>query len=99
MNNEAIPNPAQNHASLAPTGAHQTLTQLGYALHARTHGLVVQVVGGTVRMTTNGTNPTASLGLLLSDGMIIELSRPEADLAKFITASGTPKLEIAAYVE
>lgn len=49
-------------------------------------------------MTVNGTNPTTSLGIKLSDGDIAELGATEIGVAKFITASGTPKLEIASYV-
>ena len=99
MNTDATPNPEQAHAQLSTTGSASTLSTLGYTFDAETASLIVQAVGGDVRMTVNGTNPTASLGLKLSDGDTISLGRNEAQVAKFITASGTPKLEIAAYIQ
>jgi hypothetical protein len=98
MNNDATPNAGQAHASLSTTGTASTLAELGYTFDAETDSLVVQAIGGDVRFTVNGTTPTTSLGLKLSDGDWIELGRNEAEAAKFITASGTPKLEIAAYI-
>jgi hypothetical protein len=93
-----IPNPAQAHASISTTGAAATLAGLGFAIHANTEKLLIQAVGGDVRMTLNGTAPTASLGLKVIDGDFIQLGAGEASVAKFITGSGTPKLEIASYV-
>lgn len=98
MNNDAIPNPDQAHASLATTGTASTLAALGYVFDAETDSLILQAVGGDVRMTLNGTNPTTSLGLRIADGMIVTLGRNEAVVARFITAAGTPRLEIAAFV-
>jgi allophanate hydrolase subunit 2 len=92
------PNPDQAHASLSTTGTASTLATLGYTIHEKTATLLVQAVGGDVRMTLNGTNPTASLGIKIADGTSIELGAIEAGVAKFITGSGTPKLEIAAYI-
>lgn len=93
-----IPNPAQAHASIPTTTTAQPLTGLGYTFHSQTDNLLIQVTGGTVRMTLNGTNPTTSLGIVLADGASIELDRGEAVAARFITGSGTPRLEIAAYI-
>jgi allophanate hydrolase subunit 2 len=93
-----IPNPNQSHRSISTTGTASTLATLGYVQHASTDRVLVQAVGGDVRMTVNGTNPTASLGIKIADGAMIELGEIELGLARFITASGTPKLEIAAYV-
>jgi hypothetical protein len=93
------PNPDQAHASISTTGTASTLATLGYTAHADTDSLLVQAVGGDVRFTLNGTNPTTSLGIKLADGQAMELGRIELEAAKFITASGTPKLEIAAYVK
>jgi len=98
MNSNAAPNPDQAHASLSTTGTASTLATLGFTAHADTDSILVQAVGGDVRMTLNGTNPTASLGLRIADGMILTLGINEATVAKFITASGTPKLEIAAFI-
>lgn len=93
-----IPNPGQAHASISTTGSASTLATLGYAFDAETAILLVQAVGGDVRMTLNGTNPTASSGLKIADGTFIELQRSEAEVAMFITGASSPKLEIAAYV-
>jgi len=92
------PNPLQAHASISTTGTASTLATLGYSLHAKTATLLVQAVGGDVRMTLNGTNPTASLGIKIADGTSIEIGAIEAGVAKFITGASSPKLEIAAYV-
>lgn len=94
-----IPNPNQAHRSLATTGTASTLATLGYTYNAATDVLLIQAVGGDVRMTLNGTNPTASLGLKIADGATIELGVEEAKVAKFITETGSPKLEICAYVQ
>lgn len=99
MNSDATPNPGQAHASLSTTGTASTLETLGYTYDDQTDSIIVQAVGGDVRMTVNGTNPTASAGLKIADGMIIVLGINEAQAAKFITGSGTPKLEIAAYLQ
>lgn len=92
------PNPEQAHASIATTGSAQTLSQLGFTRHSDTETVIIQSVGGIVRFTVNGTTPTASLGLQIADGAMIQLSRNDIVAAKFITGSGAPKLEIASYV-
>lgn len=93
-----IPNAGQAHASIATTGTASTLAALGYTFDAETDSLLVQAVGGDVRMTLNGTNPTASLGIKIADGTSIQLDLEEAKAAKFITGASSPKLEIAAYI-
>ena len=93
------PNPAQAHASISTTGTASTLATLGYTIHAATGSLLIQAVGGDVRMTLNGTNPTASLGIKIADGTAIEIGYVEAGVAKLITGSSSPKLEVAAYVK
>ena len=50
-------------------------------------------------MTLNGTTPTASLGIRLVDGDMIELEASEFEVAKFILAASSPKLEIVGYLE
>jgi hypothetical protein len=94
-----IPNPSQAHSSLSTTGTASTLAQLGFTRHVATDSVLIQSVGGDVRMTLNGTNPTASLGILISDGTAILLDEVEVGAARFITGSGSPKLEIASYVK
>lgn len=93
-----VPNPDQAHASISTTGTASTLATLGYVQNPATDNVVIQAVGGDVRMTVNGTNPTASLGIKIADGAIVELGEVELLVAKFITASGSPKLEIASFV-
>ena len=68
-----IPNPDQAHASLSTTGTASTLATLTYEFHAKTAVLLVQAVGGDVRMTLNGTNPTASTGIKIADGFPAEV--------------------------
>jgi hypothetical protein len=92
------PNPNQPHASIALTAAASTLAQLGYILDAKSANLIIQAVGGSVRCTLNGNDPGASSGLKIADGDMIQIGSVEARLAKFIIESGTPKLEVAAYV-
>ncbi len=92
------PNSNQAHASIATTGTAQTLAQLGYSRHVDTARLVVQSVGGIVRFTVNGTTPTPFLGFRIADGEMIQLTEDDADAALFLTGSGAPKLEIAAYL-
>jgi allophanate hydrolase subunit 2 len=92
------PNPDQAHASISTTGVASTLATLGYTAHEDTETLLVQVVGGDVRMTLNGTNPTASLGIKIADGEMIQFSKAEFTVAKFITGAHSPKLEIVGYL-
>lgn len=91
------PNPDQAHASIATTVTASTLATLGYTLDDDTDYLVVQAIGGNVRMSLNGTDPTTSLGIRIADGSLVQLSRTEALVAEFITESSAPKLEIAGY--
>lgn len=93
-----VPNPNQAHASISTTGTASTLDALGWSCHAQTATILVQAVGGEVRFTLNGTAPTAGSGLKLADGDMIELGLVEFGALKVITGSGSPKLEIAAYV-
>ena len=94
-----IPNPAQAHGSIATTGTAATLATLGYDLNVGTDMLLIQAVGGDVRMTLNGTNPTASLGLKIADGTVVQLGSIEATVAKFITGNNSPKLEIVGFIK
>ena len=97
MNN--IPNHAQPHASVATTATASTLATLGFTRQMHSALLLVQAVGGDVRFTVNGTDPTASVGLKIADGEFIQINAVEADVAKFITGTGSPKLEIASYLK
>lgn len=91
------PNPGQPHASILTQATAKTLAELGMTLDDETATLLIQAVGGDVRFTVNGTAPTASSGIKIADGNMIQLGRNEAGVAKFITGSSSPKLEIASY--
>jgi hypothetical protein len=93
------PNADQAHASITITATAGTLLQRGFTAHVNTAVIVAQCVGGDVRMTLNGTTPTASLGIRLVDGDMIELEASEFEVAKFILAASSPKLEIVGYLE
>lgn len=56
----------------------------------------VQVEGGQVRYRDDGVNPTAAVGMLLVDGAVLEYAGDLSTL-KFITESGTPKLNVSYY--
>lgn len=92
------PNPNQLHASIALTATASTLATLGYAVEEKSANLTIQVLGGDARLTLNGNNPTASSGIKIVDGEVIEIGYVEARSAKFIIGSATPKLEIAAFI-
>lgn len=91
------PNPAQAHSQIAVTSTASTLATLGYVLNSATKTLIIQVNGGMVRMTLNGTTPTASLGLQVVSGGLVELIGTEISAAKFIIGSGTPLFEVIGY--
>jgi hypothetical protein len=94
-----VPNKSQPHASIALTATASTLSALGYVIHEKTATVIIQSGGGDTRMTINGTNPTALSGIKIEDGEMIQIGLEEAIVAKFIIGSGTPKLEIAAYLK
>lgn len=56
----------------------------------------VQVEGGQVRYRDDGTDPSAAVGMLLVDGAVLEYAGNLSTL-KFITESGTPKLNVSYY--
>lgn len=93
-----VPNPAQAHASIATTTTASTLATLGYSAHNSSEEFLLQAVGGDVRYTINGTDPTTTLGFKLEDGDYLGLGDVEIGTLKVITGSGTPKLEIGAYI-
>ncbi len=91
------PNSNQAHRSIATTGTASTLATLTYVKDPSTGTLLIQVNGGAVRMTLNGTAPTSSTGFLILDGGTVQLSDTEITTAKFITGTGSPVLEIIGY--
>lgn len=85
------------HAQLTTTGTASTLATLTYTAPTSDFGgVILQVNGGTVRYTLDGTAPTASLGFLAADGQSFLLTPADVAAAKFITSTGSPKLEVQA---
>jgi hypothetical protein len=93
------PNPLQAHQALTVSTTAQTLAGLGLTANVNTDRLLIGVEGAAVRVTVNGTTPVAgSLGFTWSAGSIYNLSRVEADVAKFVSDTGSPvTLQIAGY--
>jgi len=63
---------------------------------AHTKAAYIQANGGDVRWRDDGVNPTAAVGMLLTDGQVMKYIGKIADL-KFIDAGGTAKLEVTFY--
>jgi hypothetical protein len=93
-----IPNPDQEHSSISTTDTASTMATRGYTVHAKTGRFLVQAVGGDVRFTFNGTNPTASAGHKLADGEMIELNLVQFIAMKVITGASAPKLEVSGFL-
>jgi hypothetical protein len=86
---DAHPNPDQLHAVLTITGEAKTLAQLGFALDPKTEVVLIQAEAHNFRYTRNGTTPTETLGYFVTPHDYVELSREEAQQAKFIHTAGT----------
>ena len=86
------------HQQLTTDGTAKTLATLGYTAPTTDFGgALLQVTGGDVRYTLTGTTPpTASLGFLGTDGQSFLLTTADVANARFITASGSPKLDVQA---
>lgn len=86
---EGIPNTAAPHEGpLTVSNTAVSLASLA-TLHADTRVVEVGIEDAAVRLTINGTTPTATLGSTYPAGTVIRLSRQEADLAQFIRNTGT----------
>lgn len=59
---------------------------------------VIQAADGDIRYRTDGTNPTASVGMELFEGTSIVLST-ELHLVRLIAVTGTVEVNISYYVE
>jgi hypothetical protein len=82
------PIPGSSQHNLAPTSS-TALTVPNGALYA-----TVQAAGASVRYTTDGTVPTASVGMTLGAGVILTLSGyPIMTTVRFISATGTLDVE------
>ncbi len=97
---EASPNSAAAHQGPLNVGATAvTLLSLlsGGALHAETRFVEITVETDDIRLTVNGTNPTATLGrAVLADSSRL-LSRAEADAAKLIRITTDAKIQVSQY--
>lgn len=81
---EGRPNSNAPHAGPVAVGAiAQTLSAL-VVLHADTKFVLVKVESAPLRLTPDGTEPTAALGFSYPIAAEILLSRNEADAAKLI---------------
>ena len=85
----------------APTGYQQVLnatlqSAAGLAPPAKTCYAMIQANGGAVRWRDDGTNPTATIGMLLPAGGELDCTT-NLNAIKFIAASGTPVLDINYY--
>lgn len=97
---ELFPVAAMPHQQLVVEATAKSVKLLvGYAAPvAKAKYILVQVVGGTVRTTSDGvTAPSATLGFLRADGFTAVIPVAEWKLLKVILASGTPKLEVQGY--
>mgnify|MGYP000859541977 FL=1 len=90
-----IPNAAAPTVSVAVSTA-TTLAAGGVTLHAATQTVLVSVEGAEVRMCPDGTTPTATLGHAVPVGRWLEISRAEANTAKWFS-SGAAKLQVSQY--
>ncbi len=62
------------------------------ALASSTRAVVWTLDGGTARVWFGGADPTASVGMLLTDGASGTWSRRTAETARIVLSSGTPVL-------
>lgn len=96
-----IPNSAVAHQGPLTVGAAAvTLASLlsGGALHAATRFVEITVETDDVRLTVQGTTPTATLGrLVLADSSRV-LSRAEADTAKLIRVTTDAAIQVTQYI-
>lgn len=90
VNNAAnmIPVAGSSNVTVAVTSSAQVVISVD--LDSSTQALMWTVDGGTARVWFNGDDPTASAGLLLTDGSAGTWSRRTAEKAKIIIATSSP---------
>lgn len=69
----------------------------GNAFNARTTVVMLSVETDALRITLDGTAPTATKGHLLNPGKIVMLTRAEADAAKMIRVTTDSKIQVSEY--
>jgi len=90
-----------NNRNLNPLG-HQQITSLSSAvgftsIPAGTELAVVQAETQNVRFRDDGTNPTASVGIILVANTVYELTPASFAACKFIEVTASAKLNVAFY--
>lgn len=97
-----LPNTAvADQGPLTVAGSAVTLASLlsGAAFHANTQFVRVRFETAEIRLSTNGTTPTATLGRAYNAGDDVLLTRAEADNCKLIRTGGTSgTLQVAQYL-
>jgi len=83
-----VPNGFQQIASVAAS--------TGLTPPDRSHIALIQPSGGDVRWRDDGVAPTATIGMLLADGVVF-LYSGDLNAIRFILASGAPALNITYY--
>lgn len=93
-----VPNTsADHHGPLTVGSSVVTLLSLTGALHAGTNFLVLTTETNSVRMTFNGTAPSATVGMLVPADTAIILSRAESDTCKLIRVTSDATLQVMEY--
>ena len=69
----------------------------GNAFNARTTMVMLSVETDSLRLTLDGTAPTATKGHLINPGKIMMLTRAEADAAKMIRVTTDSKIQVSEY--
>lgn len=95
---------ANNSVGLVPVAGGDIVNSIGSSaenvcgwsiMDSNTKAIVWTLDGGTARVWFGGATPTASVGMLLTDGASGTWSRRTAQTAKIILASGTPVFSLS----
>lgn len=93
------PNPDAPHEGPLTVGSAAALLTSLCTLHADTQKVLISVETTALRFTVNGTTPTSTLGINLSAGTAVQLSRAEAAACLLIRATGSDSaIQVAQYL-
>jgi hypothetical protein len=93
------PNLAAAHEGPLTVGSTAADLTALMTLHDDTRSVFITVEDAALRLTVNGTTPTATLGFNFVAGVGIRLSRNEVATGKVIRAGGTDaKIQVAQYL-
>jgi hypothetical protein len=93
------PNLAAAHAGPLTVGSTAATLISLITLHADTRSVFITIEDAALRLTVNGTTPTATLGFSYVAGTAVRLSRAEVEQAQMIRATGTDaKIQVAQYL-